>query len=979
MSLLPTGTVTFLFTDIEGSTQRWERHPAAMQRVLALHDTLLREHIERHGGVVFKTVGDAFYSAFALGPAALAAAVQAQRALQQADWGDAEPLRVRIALHTGGAEQRDGDYFGQPLNRVARLLAAGHGGQVLLSELTAGLVRSVLPTDISLRDLGEHRLKDLMESEHIFQVVGPDLPSEFPALRTLAAQTHNLPAQRTPLVGREQELAMIGDLLRRADVGLLTLTGPGGTGKTRLALQMGAELLSEFPDGVYFVALGPISDPELVLPTVAQTLALRPAEGQPLAELVKGYLRDKALLLLLDNFEQVLDAAPAIGEVLAAAPRLKLLVTSRVALRLRGERAFPVSPLAVPPLLSQPPTAGISSDTDVVATLSQYAAVTLFIQRAQDTKPEFAVTNESAPAVAEICARLDGLPLAIELAAARIKVLTPHALLARLGRRLTLLTGGARDVPQRQQTLRDAIAWSYDLLTPDEQVLFCRLAVFVGGCTLTAAEAICAAAGPLDLEVLDGLGSLVEKSLVRQEEGSDGESRFVMLETIHEFAGERLEASGEADAIRRQHAHLYLALAEEAEPQLLASFRQWANRLDAEHDNVRAAFSWSQSATGDLELGRRLAGALCWMWDTRWDWHEAQAWLEMLFGGTPIDRMPSTAAWAKLLWVGGMTAWQLGNSALARARLEHSVSMARTLGQPQIAGAALLSLGLVALYRDEYAAARGHFAESIECFRAGGAIAELGMAVFLLGDATLPIDRGPARVLYEESVSLYRTIGDSHWVSYPLTSLGRLAQLDGEYPSARELLQRGLAVRRQAGDRWGMAISLTSLGEVERCEGNDEAAAACFDEALTLARQLGIKSTLAWVRHNRAHLAHRRGDLPQARAEFAESLALAREIGQSQRVAAALAGLAGVIGSAGDWEPAAQLLGGADALLHQIGAELEPADRIDDQRTRTVITAHLGEEAFRAAWTAGRARAMDDHFPDEFLSMLRLEENTSRI
>ena len=546
MADLPTGTVTFLFTDIEGSTTRWEQHREAMQAALARHDAILRQAIEAHGGQVFKTVGDAFYAVFATAPDALQAAITAQQTLQAEPWPEAlAPVLVRMALHTGAAEQREGDYFGPPLNRIARLLAAGHGGQILLSMATHGLIRDQRPPGVELRDLGEHRLKDLTMPEHIFQVVAPTLPSGFPPLKTLDVRPSNLPMQRSPLIGREREVAAVAALLRRDDVGLVTLLGPGGVGKTRLSLQVAVDLLDDFKDGVWFVNLAPITDPALVPSTIAQTLGVKEAGGEPLPETLKAYLREKRLLLLLDNFEQVVAAAPLVADLLASARHLKVLITSREVLHLYGEHEYPVPPLALPDLKHLPP----------LDYLSQYAAVALFIQRAQAIKPDFQVTNANAPAVAEICARLDGLPLAIELAAVRVRLFPPEALLGRLEHRLKALAGGARDLPARQQTLRGTIDWSYQLLDPAEQTLFARLGVFVGGCTLEAAEAVCNPDGALPLEVLDALTSLVDKSLLRQHGDRtstlDSEPRFGMFETVREYALERLAASGEENLVRR--------------------------------------------------------------------------------------------------------------------------------------------------------------------------------------------------------------------------------------------------------------------------------------------------------------------------------------------------------------------------------------------------------------------------------------------
>jgi predicted ATPase len=426
---------------------------------------------------------------------------------------------VRMALHTGDVmEERGEDYFGPPLNRVARLLAAGHGGQVLLSTDTQELVRGELPEGTELRNLGERRLKDLIQPERVFQLVAPDLPSSFPPLRTLDARLNNLPIQPTPIVGREKEVAELCGFLRRQEVRLLTLTGPGGTGKTRVALQSAAELIDEFESGVFFMALAPISDPNLVASTIATHLGVVESAEQSLEESLKNHLRGIPLLLVLDNFEQVPEAAPLVGGLLSACPQLKVLTTSRIRLRLYGEREYPVPPLDLPDLRYLPP----------VERLTQYGAVRLFTERAQDAKPDFSITDESAPVVAEICARVDGLPLAIELAAARIKLLPPQTMVKKLGHRLKLLTGGPRDLPERQRTLWGTIEWSHDLLEEGEKMLFARLAVFSGGRTLEAIEAVCDAEGNLPMDVLDVVSSLVDKNLLRQEEARS-EPRFVML------------------------------------------------------------------------------------------------------------------------------------------------------------------------------------------------------------------------------------------------------------------------------------------------------------------------------------------------------------------------------------------------------------------------------------------------------------------
>src|SRR6266699_3779389 len=473
MGELPQGTVTLLFTDIEGSTSLLQRVGERYADLLEGCRHLLRTAFHHYHGHEVDTQGDAFFVVFARASDALSAAVDAQRSLDSQAWPQGIAVRVRMGLHTGEPHLADTGYMGLDVHRAARIMNAGHGGQILLSQTTRDLVEHELPEGASLRDLGAHRLKDLAHKSHLYQLVTPDLPADFPPLKTLDSYAHNLPVQLTSRIGREQEIAAVGHLLQRREVRLLTLTGPGGTGKTRLGLQVAAELSEEFSDGVFFVNLAPISDPELVVPTIAQTLGLKEAASQPLLDLVSAWLREKELLLLLDNFEQVVGAALQVAELLARCPKLNVLVTSRAVLHVRGEQEFAVPPLTVPDPNHLP---------DLVP-LSQYEAVALFIARAQAVKPDFQVTKVNAQAVAEICVRLDGLPLAIELAAARSKVLPPLAVLARLGQRFTLLTSGAQDIPARQQTLRNTIAWSYDLLDAGEQRLFRRLSVFVGGAT----------------------------------------------------------------------------------------------------------------------------------------------------------------------------------------------------------------------------------------------------------------------------------------------------------------------------------------------------------------------------------------------------------------------------------------------------------------------------------------------------------------
>jgi predicted ATPase/class 3 adenylate cyclase len=754
---LPSGTVTFLFTDIAGSTERWERDRFAMAEAVARHLALLDAAIQVHGGVHFKTVGDAVQAAFATAPAAVAAALAAQRALLAEDWGEIGPLRVRMAVHAGEAVPDErGDYLASPLNRLSQLLAAGHGGQILLSPAVQLLARDALPVGAELRDLGAHHLRALLEPLRVYQLLHPGLPVEFPALRSLDARSHNLPLQPTPFLGRERETAEIVAVLRAPDTHLLTLAGPGGTGKTRLALQAAADLLEDFADGVFFVPLAPLSDPELVPSAIARTLGIREQGDQPLWERIRHELATKQLLLILDSVEHLVEAAPAVGELLAACPRLKVLATSRLPLRLRAEHEYPVLPLGLPPRHAASPEAILC-----------FEAVRLFVERAQTVKPGFILTPETAVAVAEIVRRLDGLPLAIELAAARVRILPPATLLARLEKRLPLLTGGPRDAPARQQTLRDAIAWSHDLLTPAEQTLYQRLAVFAGGAALEAVEAVVNLEGQLD--VLAGLDRLVEHSLLRSAEGVDGEPRFTMLETIREYGLERLEESGEAEATRRAHTDFFLALVEQAEPELTRPEQlTWLERLETEHDNLRAALS--RALVCDAQIALRLAVGLGWFWYFRGYFREGRAWLDCTLA---VSRDPGPLHVGALA-AAGRLARHLGEYEGAIALLEQSLELARTVQDRRAEAIALFELGALA-----------------------------GLAE---GDAAREV------ALTEASLAVWRELGDAWGTAQTLNNLGYEAYLQGDLDGAVSLLDEGVTLARAAGDRLVLGYILDSRG-----------------------------------------------------------------------------------------------------------------------------------------------------------------------
>jgi predicted ATPase len=728
-------------------------------------------------------------------------------------------------------------------------------------------------------------------------------------------------------------------------VRLVTLSGPGGIGKTRLGLQAAAEMLDDFADGIYLINLAPLSDPLLVGPTIAQILGVTETGGQPLVEDLKTFLRVKQTLLVLDNFEQVLDAAPLVSQLLAAAPGLKALSTSRIVLKVRGEKEFPVPPLALPDPVRLPP----------LEVLSRYAAVELFIQRAVDVKSNFQVTNANAPAVAEICARLDGLPLAIELAAARIRLFPPAALLKRLERRLPLLTGGPLDLPARQRTLRATIDWSYNLLDVGEQTLFRRLTVFVSGCTLEAAEAVCKADSDLPLAVVDGLAALIDQSLLRQEDHPTGEPRFLMLETIREYALEQLESSMEGELLRREHATYYLALVEATEPQLWGGPGQDEGlaRLEVEHDNLRAALAWSQTAVDGAEVGVRLAAVLCLFWHARGYHSEGLRWLEQA-----LERsrgLPVTARAKALHMTGFLTQIYRADFPRAQALFEEGLALYRELGDKLGIVLSLNSLAEVVNLQGDLARATALFEESL------GLSQELGKGYgsgALFGLGWIAMEQGDfarATPLLEEHLTMARESGNKRNIAWGLRPVGILAQRQGDLARASTLLEAALGLFQEVEDRHGQSAILNSLGEIAVAQRDFARAIARYEECLALCRELEHKTHTADVLGKLGEVWSAQGNSVQARASFAESLALFQEMDIRRGIASCLVGFAGVASVEGHVTRAVRLSGAAEALRDVIGARLEPDDRVQYERIVAATRTQLSEAVFAQAWAEGHA------------------------
>jgi predicted ATPase/class 3 adenylate cyclase/DNA-binding CsgD family transcriptional regulator len=941
MRELPTGTVTLLFTDIEGSTRLLQQVGDRYAGLLAECRRMLRGLFQQWHGHEVDTQGDAFFVAFERAADAVGAAAAVQRALFSHAWPTGTPLWMRMGLHTGEPQRTADGYVGLDVHRAARIMSAGHGGQVLLSQATGSLVEQDLPEGVSLRDLGEHRLKDLGRPMRLFQLVSADLPADFPPLHTLESFPNNLPVQPTSFLGREHEVAAIADLLSRSEVRLVTLTGPGGTGKTRLALQVTADVSERFKNGVFFVNLAPVSDPALVVPTIAETLAIREGSGQALLSHLVEELRPQQLLLLLDNFEQVVSAAEQVAALLIACPRLKVLVTSREVLHVRAEHEFPVPPLAVPDPDHLPD----------LATLSQQAAVALFLQQAQATKPAFQLTDTNARAITELCARLDGLPLAIELAAARMKLFSPRALLARLGSRLAVLTSVSRDVPARQQTLRNTIAWSYQLLDAREQRLFRRLAVFVGGCTMETIEAVCTSPGSASEPVLDGVASLVDKSLLQQVEQHVGEeSRFVMLETIREYALENLESHGETQAARRAHAAYFLALAEEAE-QSMAGPQQalLLERLEQEHDNLRAAMQWSTSQAG-RDIALRLGGALQSFWYIRGHFSEGRDFL-----ARALSRSNEVAApvRAKALYAAARLDDDLDR---AEECCQQSLALYRELGDAVGIASSLHLLADIAEGRGNLAVARALGEESLMRFRELGDERSVAYLLFHLG--SLAVEQGEyarARDLLDESLMLNRDLGNTRIMAYSLFYLAQVSRLSGgDLAQAHTLLDKSFALFREVGDKEGIASCLNLRGMLALDEGDTAKARSRVEQALALFQEMQLQHGTALSLYALAHVAEASGNHTESQALYEQGIVLARKSGDKLTVIFGLEGLAAAVAVQGNYAWAAQLWGAAEARREMIGAPLSPVDRDPYHRAVTAARTRLGEQAFAAAWAEGR-------------------------
>jgi predicted ATPase/class 3 adenylate cyclase/DNA-binding CsgD family transcriptional regulator len=920
LTVHPSGTVTFLFSDIENSTKLARQHPETWEAARSRHHAILREAIERNNGFVFQVIGDAFCAAFHKAGDALKAALKAQQNLQDEPWGEIT-IYVRMGIHTGEAELEGNEYRGYAtLSFVQRVMSAGHGGQILVSSTTENLLREQLPEHINLRDMGLQNFAGVPSAVRIFQVIAPALPTEFPPLRTLDHLPNNLPTQLTSFVGREKELADVKRLLQSTR--LLTLIGLGGTGKTRLSIQAASEMLDQYNDGVWFVELAPLTDPTLVPQAVAASLGIREQPGQSILNSLVDYLRSKHMLLVLDNCEHLIDACARLAEAfIRACSNLRILATSREALNIAGEIGWTVPSLSLP---------NVEQKRLTFTELSQYEAVQLFVDRSIAVQPNFKLTELNAQTVAQVCRRLDGIPLAIELAAARMNVLQSAEIVARLDDRFHLLTTGRRTALPRHQTLRAAIDWSYDLLAEPERMLLRRLSVFVEGCTITAVEHVCTdevgQEGISSSQVLDLLSHLVDKSLVIVDE-QRGETRYRMLETIREYGREQLSTSGEEERVRDRHLDFFLRLAEETEPHVTgAEELEWFSRLERERDNLRAAFDWSQKARGNAEFGIRLAGAAAFVWN----WQEGRERLSAALSNK--DTSSFTAARAKALSTTGDIALMQGDFPSSRSLLNASISIYRDLGTTGRLGLAhaLITLSDTEAHMGNYVWASSLGEEGLSIMRELNDINGIARALWHLGTyAVMQGEYAEAHPYLNEALALLRPLGDKDYTAIILTSLAEIALRQGDYDRANALETESLVLRRELDNKWGIAVSLANFGWIALCRDDLKQAVRLLQESLTLRREIGDKGGIAWCLEKLATI----------------------EMIQGQRESSPH--------RLEDFRRAARLFGAAAAMRVPIGSTIDLVDRPEYDRQLAILREQLGAANYDIVWAEGQAMTLE--------------------
>lgn len=919
MNILPSGIVTFLFTDIEGSTKLAQEYPDAMPALLARHNEILKQTIEAYNGFVFQMVGDSFAAAFQNASEALQAALDAQRLLHNEGWVPA-PIKVRMGIHTGAA-QVDGDlneirYSGYTtLALTQRIMSAGHGGQILLSQAAHDLTADKLPAEVELVDQGERRLKDLVRTEHLYQVSAPDLPSAFPPLKTLALSNHNLPAQLTSFIGREKETEEIKELISANRI--VTLTGSGGAGKSRLSLRVGMDCLHEFSDGVWLVELAPVTDPALIPQTLLSIFSLREDRHRSALNVLVDYLRSKTLLLLLDNCEHLIGTCAQISAaLLQSCPKVRILASSREALGITGEVAYRVPSLDTPNPENLPP----------LDQLERADSIRLFIDRAATAKPGFTLTSVNAFSLAQICFRLDGIPLAIELAASRVKVLSPDQIAARLDDRFRLLTGGSRTALPRQQTLRATIDWSYSLLSEEEKILFRRLAVFVGGWTLEAAESVCDEAGA-GLDILDLLTRLVDKSLVFIEESIEG-MRYHRLETIRQYSREKFLETDEVVVVRDRHLDFFVQFVELADEKLKSSDQViWQKRLSLEQDNLRASLDWAFNRNPDSAL--RIVGAANLFWTAGGFSAEGFRWTQRALEQVKSIPVPE-----------GMTHEQ---RLVARAK-------------------ALRGLTRLYLSLGDNASAKRAAEESVALYRQSQDRRGLAFALVVLA---YPLEflgeRDQAEVALQESYSIANAEGDVYVICRSLNILARvIVDLHHDLDLAKGYVEESLHLAREAGLRSQEAQACEILADIAINRKDYNEARTRLEESVRIYQEIDARFNVILEKSNLAHLERKLGNYASALEYYRETILAFRDIGQSGAVAHQLECFGFIAVAQGQNERALQLFAAASALREKAGTPMRPEEKTYFDQQLKVLRDKMDSPTLEWIWSKVHALSMDD-------------------
>jgi len=904
---IPTGTVTFLFTDVEGSTKLAQQYPDAMPALLARHHEILNQSIQAHNGFVFQVVGDSFAAAFHSASDALQAALEAQRLLQHEVWSPA-PIKVRMGINTGAAQLKEDShgafYEGYAtLALTQRVMSVGHGGQILLSQTTYDLLKDKHDDKTELRDMGERRLKDIAKPKHLYQVVAADLPSNFPPLTTLETSNHNLPAQLTSFIGRERELTEAEKLL--SSTRLMTFIGPGGTGKTRLSLQVAAVQFSKFKDGVWLIELAPLADPTYIISTIAATFNLREIQGIPLIDTVTDYLRGKELLLVLDNCEHLIEACAQLSEqLLHACPDLKIIASSREALGISGETVYHV------PSLSLPQDFG---------SLMDYEATRLFVERSIKANPQFTLTTDNASFVAQICERLDGIPLAIELAAARVKLFTPEQIAVRLDDRFKLLTSGSRTALPRQQTLRALIDWSYQTLNETEQRTLRRLAVFSGGWSFEAAESTLG-----EMEAMDGLSGLVNKSLINVEE-QDGESRYRYLETIRQYAMEKLLESGEAVEARNHHLAYFMEYAGNTEEKLVSAQRLlWLNRLEIEHDNLRSALGWALES--DPESALQMVCSLQYFWLSRSYITEGCNGCEAAISraqALSLDRHSLDQTLVRAYSALAMLSINRGDHHRGQTAAKQAVALARQLVNTLMLARALNFLGLSSAF---------------------------------LGDATLAFDS------LHESETICRKLGYKEDLASVLQSLAYITMEIHGQKAAEQLesyLKESLDLSQGSVNPDALVRTEGILARLAFYRGDLHEARKHADLMLDLHREMGDQLSVTGHQSAMAHIARQIGNFEEALALYRETLPDWQKIGHRGAVAHQLECFAFIAKAQEQGERAVKLMSAAEALREASNSPMTPQERIEYANEVANLRAGMDEKTFVSFWAEGRSMTME--------------------